>query len=599
MDVANVTDKRCSESALIIGDVTACDDFSSFLSKELALPHASGILVCGPPGSGKTTLCVRAAAATGRPMIHLSHDILVAARAGEIEAAVECFFASALQAAPVIVLLDDVDTVAPAETGGPADLRSVAALDGVLDSLELDKEGSSGLVLLATASYPSMIHPSLTRRARFNTVVEIRPPDWSSRRTFLNAALRDIIAASSKSECGIENSHDSSTDLDSASMTERALDELSSLTPGFLPADLTALLSRALWSYRNALGENSSCTVTDLLLLAKRVLPAVQPVLMTSAGSSWRWVPWTENALNILCGLDREVELISGCIRSAFQAVGDLSSPRSRVLNALGPIPGAVVYGPSASGKTALARLAPSFLPRGTVNCFCVESAEIIDCHIGAPERKLRALFALARATAPTILIFENIDVLAPRRQSLSDDSSSSSSATTFHRILSTLLVELDGIVAHKKHIPRSGSSNRQALNGGPSNNTFVIATTHELSSVDSAILRPGRLEMHVKLNFPGLLARKDLLLRSLSRTTGLCGESSPCWIKMDNIEQTCLDDIANKTVGWSAADLRALCEEAVLQCIRDSSVIDSSLERPLHLSLQHSHLQGALNALR
>lgn len=594
-------DHSINKNLHVLTDVLDCDDLTSFLQYRLSLPHASGILISAPPGAGKTTVCIRSASATGRPMMHLGHDTLVAPRAGDIEAAVGAFFALALAAAPAVVFLDNIDSVAPAEARGPADLRAVASLDSIFDDFELDKESSSGLVVLATASYPCLIHPCLTRRARLDHVIDIKPPNWTQRKAFLASAMCAFpVGKSSPVEYSSVQSYTEKT-AGHSKESDSLLDDLSSITPGFLPADLVALLSGAYFSCRRALGSsNRTLAVVELLSRAKIHVHDLRPILMTSAGSLWQSIPWTPNAPNVLCGLDPQVQLIAGCLHAAFQHSNCHSNPGKRALQVLGSVPGAILYGPTASGKSALARLAPSFLPRGTVNAFCLESSEIVGCFIGESERKLQAIFALARAAAPTILVIENIDVLAPRRIDLSEDSSSSS-ATTFHRILSTLLIELDGVVAQGKsgtgsHLESYGQSNE-----GPRNNIFVIATTSNLSHVDPAIFRPGRLEVHVKLTLPHLQARKELLLRFLEQLPSSNNRNRSSALHDRRSWNSWIERIAEETDGWSTVDLQALCQEAVLRSIRERNAFDSSDSENADkdIYVERKHFDAALRTLK
>jgi transitional endoplasmic reticulum ATPase len=508
-------------------------ELHALLLSGLSLPYASGILLAAPPGAGKTTLCRLAASATRRPVLPLPHALLAAPAAGDVEAAVSAFFAAACAAAPAVVLLDNVDAVAPATIGtsGAADARAIAALDAAFDALSLDPEEGAGLVILATASYPRDIHPCLTRSGRLSTTVKLHPPDWAQRRRFLSRAT------------------------DSCADDDAMLDNLASMTPGFLPADLSALMSRARLLLRRE-------PQLSMLQHAQAAIQTVRPILLSSAGASWQAIPWQEDATTRLHGVDSQITALSSCLRAAFSA--DTTS----LSHVLGAVPGAVIDGTVGSGKSALARLAPSFLPRGRVNAFCLDSAEIVGCVVGAAEQKLRGLFALARAASPTVLVVENIDVLAPKRDDSADIASTSSGGAAFQRILSTLLIELDGVILHNT------SSSGGAI--------FVVGTTSDISRVDPAIMRPGRLELRISMTLPDLSAR-EALLREYIRHQETFLELIPL--------------LAARTDGWSAADLQGLCHESAFLALRDQR--EEGKCQDIDLVIQSHHYHRALDSLR
>jgi transitional endoplasmic reticulum ATPase len=539
----------CPRPAATFAEDPAYSALLSRLRAALALPYASAVLVTSPPGGGKSALAARAAAATGRPVLPLPHALLTSSIAGDVEPAVDAFFARLAAAAPATVLLDDADAAAPAAAAAPADLRALAALHAAFDEFALDPDGSAGIVVLATASYPRDLHPSLLRAGRFGDVIALGAPGWARRRAVLaSAAAADGCTGGS----GVDSLHD----------------DIASLTPGFLPADLVSLIAAAELAARREAPQRQP--------LAKHMLDvvaSVRPTLLTSAGTSWRPIPWRPGATDELRGLAPQIRTLAGCMRASFRdpRTAARESGPARALDALGAVAGVVLHGPPGSGKTSLAWAASSLVRRGAVNAFRLDSAEIVGAVVGAAEQKLRALFALARSAAPTVLVLENIEVLAPSRgtQQGDDNEPSNSATAAFQRLLSTFLIELDGVA-------------RSA--GGTSENILLVATSGDISRVDPALLRPGRLEVHIELVYPDETARAELFDAFCSRSAPHLRDAG--WLRA----------LARETEGWSAVDVHGACTEAVMRRVREAGGHRLGAGA---IALERRHVEDALQSFK
>lgn len=488
------------------------DEFrvKELLGDLLALPHPSYVLLLGPPGSGKTTLAT-SALPSNVPLHTLPLSILHSPTSGAAHAALTALFARVASATPAVLFLDNIDDLAPSGAHTPA----LASLSSALDALSLDPS-ARGLVILATASHAHNIHASLLRRDRFaprNTLV-LRAPSWAARR----AAL--AFASTSAGD-------------------DRLLDDIASRTPGFLPADLATLVSVARRSARS----EGRHLAPALLSATSAVRPAA---LRAGGGAAWRPLVWRPASVEHLRGVDGAVETVRGVVRGVFTR----GAPAK-----LGPVKGVLICGPTGCGKSVLAQGVLGFLDRGQVNGFVLEAAEIIGAVVGDTERRLKVLFGLARAAAPAVLVLENVEMLAPKRGGSADDGGGSRSGTAaFERILSTLLVELDGV----GRIGKGGSDE-----GGSEPPVLLVATTGEKSRVDPALLRPGRLEVHVEMNYPSRSARIDLLRTFIRR-------SAPDLLRDEeyNVDGW-IKTLVEATTGWSAAQIEGACTEAVLSAVR------------------------------
>lgn len=139
-----------------------------------------------------------------------------------------------------------------------------------------------------------------------------------------------------------------------------------------------------------------------------------------------------------------------------------------------------LICGPPGSGKTFLAH---KFIEHHKIPCIYVRGPEILDKYVGASERGVRDLFSRARNIKPSVIFFDEIDSLVPKR-------GSNQSGVT-DRIVNQFLTELDGTE------DRSG--------------VFIIATTSRPDLIDKAILRPGRIDQKIELNYPRLEEVKEV----------------------------------------------------------------------------------------
>lgn len=209
----------------------------------------------------------------------------------------------------------------------------------------------------------------------------------------------------------------------------------------------------------------------------------------------------------------------------------------------LEPPPGVIFHGPSGNGKTALAKCMANSLQLPIIQ---VRAADILDKWLGGSEAILRSLFSRARIASPCVLFLDEIDSIACNRGEGQNNDVSS-------RILSTLLNEMDGVSTAIKN-----------------SRVLVIACTNRISSIDSALLRPGRLQEHFYVSNPNVKDLQQILELRLNK------------ISLDrNIS---LEDIASRLFDnkATAADVGGLCREVVFIAMRriNSSVDDISVSK-------------------
>lgn len=450
------------------------------LLKTLGAGANLGVLVSGPAGVGKVTL-VRAVCGDRR-LVTLDGPEVGALGAEDRLKAV----ASAVQTVRDgggVLLITDVDALLPA-TAEP-----VASL--ILGELR-NAVASEGVALIATSARPDQLDARLRAPDLCDRELGLPLPDAGTRKALLESLLRNVPTA----------------DLD--------LDEIASRTPGFVVADLAALVREAALraaSRASADGRPPELKQEDLV-----------------------------GALTVIRPLSRSASEEVSVGNITLDDVGDMAEARQALTEAvlwplqhpdtfarLGVEPprGVLLYGPPGCGKTFIVRALAS---TGQLSVHAVKGSELMDKWVGSSEKAVRELFRRARDSAPSLVFLDEVDALAPRRGQSFD------SGVT-DRVVAALLTELDGV--------------------DPLRDVVVLGATNRPDLIDPALLRPGRLERLVFVEPPDAAARGEIL-----RTAG---KSIPLSADVD------LDEVAAGLDGYSAADCVALLREAALTAMRRS----------------------------
>ncbi|KAF8929469.1 hypothetical protein BGZ58_008924 [Dissophora ornata] len=229
-----------------------------------------------------------------------------------------------------------------------------------------------------------------------------------------------------------------------------------------------------------------------------------------------------------LFGIEDAIADLRASIIAPFQ------SPSRYIEMGIAPPRGLLIHGPPGVGKTMLCCALAEELG---INFMLVESSQIRSKVVGESEQNIARMFAQAKASAPCILFIDQIDVLAPSR------GSTHTSENSGDRIVTGLLTEMDGFF--------SGSSGKTA-----EVDVLVLAATNRLEVIDSAILRPGRLDQIVHIPIPDQKASHDAI--------------DPVQFLITSCRPEEMLQLAASTEGYSGADLENLCREAALICLRE-----------------------------
>lgn len=190
---------------------------------------------------------------------------------------------------------------------------------------------------------------------------------------------------------------------------------------------------------------------------------------------------------------------------------------------------GLLLHGPSGCGKTLLVKSLLSDLH--SANWLAVDAPALFSKYLGDSEARVRALFAQARQLDPCIVFLDEIDAVGGARR---DESGSG----VEHRVLGALLTELDGASAGR---------------------VFVIAATNDLSRVDAALYRSGRIDSVIEVGLPDEADRRTILVTLTANMSIEGGGGS-----VDDF----LVNLARDTRGFTGADLAQLCREAAIKAL-------------------------------
>lgn len=521
VDIAPSTTQTSMPLAGVDDILKRCTDFClrKFIehSSVNVVHGVSALLLTGRPGAGKTSI-VRAIAESIQEDVRTlayTHYIDVSRFSDRPISAVKSLFRHWFDKAawhrPTILVLDNLDKLLGAEVEHADSFRTRHITEVFVSmysySARTTTRNTRGIILLATATSTTALHHLISAAHIFQDVVNLKPPDKIARRDIIASIVKDRLSATQ--------------DIDQALPLNYTF--LATQTEGYSPTDLQDLVSRALHQ------------------LTMRASNDMDQDVLTSADFAAAQVDFIPLSL-------RDVNLQKSDV--AWSDIGGLHETRKVLRETLewpskyGPIfaqsplrlrSGLLLYGFPGCGKTLLAS---AVAKECGLNFISVKGPEILNKYIGASEKSVRDLFERASAAKPCILFFDEFDSIAPKR--------GHDSTGVTDRVVNQMLTQMDGA---------------EGLEG-----VYVLAATSRPDLIDSALLRPGRLDKSLFCGMPDLEERKDIL-----RAVGQKVMISP---SVD------LDELAVATDGYSGADLQALVYNAHLEVIHASlaSALDNQM---------------------
>lgn len=476
---------------------------------KLGLEPPKGVLLIGPSGTGKTLTARSLANVLGVNYIAIVGPEIISKYYGEAETRLRQVFEKAVKSAPCLIFIDEIDALVPnrANVEGEVEKRLVAQLLGLMDGFAETK----GVIVLAATNRPDAIDPALRRPGRFDREIIFPIPNRQSRREILTIHTRSMPLTN---------------DVDLEDIADRAHGYVGADIKGLCQVAATNALRRQVASLAE-IPDNLDVNREDFEFALKQVQPAVLRSLQIQVPK----VQWSE-----IGGLTKVKQTLQEAVAGALVDPALYAHTRAKAPR------GVLLYGPPGTGKTLLAK---AIATQAQANFISVAGSELLTKWVGASEQSIRQLFSQARQAAPCVIFIDEIDTLAPARGSHQGDSGVSD------RVIGQLLTELDGL---------------QSAEG-----LLVIGATNRRESIDPALLRSGRIELHMMVDLPDRDSRSSIL-EVHNRDRPLT----------DNLN---LDIWAERTEDWNGADLAFLSNRAAIFAIRRHQRDDSNLLENLRIT--------------
>lgn len=469
------------------------------LFDRLGIEPPKGVLLHGPPGTGKTLIAKAVASESGASFFSIQGPEIMNKYYGQTEENLRKKFQEAGENLPAIIFIDEIDSIAPKrdDVKGEVERRVVAQLLTLMDGLE--EKGR--LIVIAATNRVDHIDSALRRPGRFDREIEIGVPDRLSRIEILQVHTRNMPLSS---------------DVD--------LEELADITHGFVGADLAALsregAMKALRRYLPDIDLEKPISAEILESLEVRIedfkeaLREIEPSAMREVLIEVPKVRWDQiGGLNEV--KQKLIETVEWPLTDpqAFRNVG-VKPPR-----------GVLLFGPPGTGKTLLAKAVAT---ETRANFISIKGPEVLSKWVGESEKAVREIFKKARQVAPCIIFLDEIDALAPRRSSTTENHVS-------ERIVNQLLTSMDGIE--------------------DTEGVIVLGATNRPDILDHALLRSGRFDRMIFVGPPDEDERHAIFRVHT--------------VDMPLDKDIDLKNLAARTEGFTGADIEGICREAGIIALR------------------------------
>lgn len=482
------------------------------LFNQLGITPPKGVLLHGAPGTGKTLIARAVSNECQVEFYNVNGPEVMDKFYGESEAKLRRIFKTAQKSAPSIIFIDEIDAICPKRenTRGDVEKRVVSQLLALMDGLKQREQ----VIVIGATNIPDVLDPALRRGGRFDREISIPIPAETDREEILKIHTRGM-------------------PLDE----DVNIDQLAEMTHGFVGADIEALAREAAMStLRRALPdldlESGSIPYDKVLNLKvnkqdfEAAFTEVEPSATREVFVETPSVTWDQ-----IGGLQQAKQKLRQAVEwplrhsEAFEYL-DINPPR-----------GILLHGPPGTGKTLLAK---ALANESEVNFISIRGPELLSKYVGESEKQVRDIFQKARQAAPCIIFFDEIEALVAERGGGIDNNAT-------ERVTSQILNELDGL---------------QSLQG-----VIVLGATNRKDLLDEALLRPGRLELHLSIENPDLVERKEIF-QVHTRNLPLA----------DDLDY---EELALDTEGLNGSEIEYICRQTAMSKIEEyvSTSSDKTLE--------------------
>ena len=437
------------------------------LFKTLGVKPPRGVLLFGPPGSGKTLIARAIANETGAFFFLLNGPEIMSKMAGEAEANLRKAFEEAEKNSPAIIFIDELDSIAPKreKTQGEVEKRVVAQLLTLMDGLK----GRGHVVVIAATNRPNALDTALRRFGRFDREIDIGVPDEVGRMEILRIHTKNMkltedvdLAEIAKQTHGYVGSDLAALCTEAALQCIREKMDLIDIEDDTIDAEILDAMAVTIDHFRFAMGQTNPSSLRETVVEVPDV--------------TWDDIGGLEDVKKNL----QEMILYPIEHPEKFHKFG------------MQPSKGVLFYGPPGCGKTLLAK---AVAHECSSNFISIKGPELLTMWFGESEANVREIFDKARGAAPCVLFFDELDSVGIARGGASGGDAGGAS----DRVLNQLLTEMDGVNAKK--------------------NLFFIGATNRPDILDKALIRPGRLDQLIYIPLPDKLSRINVLKAVLRKT--------------------------------------------------------------------------------
>lgn len=358
------------------------------LFRAIGVKPPRGILLYGPPGTGKTLIARAVANETGAFFFLINGPEIMSKLAGESESNLRKAFEEAEKNAPSIIFIDELDAIAPKreKTHGEVERRIVSQLLTLMDGLKQ----RAHVIVMAATNRPNSIDAALRRFGRFDREVDIGIPDATGRLEILRIHTKNMKLAESVD-----------------------LDKIAAETHGFVGSDLAALCSEAaLQQIREKM---------DLIDLEDDQIDAevLNSLAVTMDNFRWAMGKCSPSALReTVVEVPNVTWMDIGGLENVKRELQEMIQypveyPDKFLKFGMTPSRGVLFYGPPGCGKTLLAK---AIANECQANFISIKGPELLTMWFGESEANVRDVFDKARAAAPCVLFFDELDSIAKAR---------------------------------------------------------------------------------------------------------------------------------------------------------------------------------------
>ena len=430
------------------------------LFRRLGIDPPKGVLLHGPPGTGKTMIAKAVATETNAHFTSINGPEIISKYYGESEKQLREIFDEAANNAPAIVFVDEIDSICPKreDVSGEVERRVVAQMLTLMDGMQ----GRDNVIVIGATNRRDAMDPALRRPGRFDREIEIGVPDREGRKEILEVHTRQMpISDDYDVDWVLENSY------------------------GFVGADLAALVResamKALRRYLPEIDleedtippevlEKMEVRMDDFRLAIREIEPsALREIYVEIPDVSWDSVGGLHEIK------DRLKESVEWPLTKPdlFEHFG-IKPPR-----------GIVLFGAPGTGKTLLAK---AIANEAKANFISIKGPEMISKWVGESEKAIREIFKKAKQSSPSIIFLDEFESIAGMRSS----NSSTGGSDVANRVVNQLLASMDGV---------------ESLDG-----VIVVAATNRPEMIDPALLRSGRFERVLHVPPPDKEARESIM---------------------------------------------------------------------------------------